>query len=151
MTILTIFLHSSTKGIAKKINYLEENDLFNEKQEIYRIIQNYKTHTISMGFGSSHKGYLLSYLRPLLSYHKKNFIIDPPHLVETIDNFKISDTTLASIKSCQIEYIILPKNENAYGIKPWTIEIFDKQFIDSFYSKFERVDTFNYFEIWKCN
>ena len=151
LTILTIFLHSSTKGIAKKINYLEENDLFNEKQEIYRIIQNYKTHTISMGFGSSHKGYLLSYLRPLLSYHKKNFIIDPPHLVETIDNFKISDTTLASIKSCQIEYIILPKNENAYGIKPWTIEIFDKQFIDSFYSKFERVDTFDYFEIWKCN
>ena len=68
-----------------------------------------------------------------------------------IFNFKISDTTLASIKSCQIKYIILPKNENAYGIKPWTIEIFDKQFIDSFYSKFERVDTFDYFEIWKCN
>ena len=30
-------------------------------------------------------------------------------------------------------------------------QIFDKQFIDSFYSKFERVGIFEYFEIWKCN
>lgn len=147
---LMFFSHSSTKGIYKKINYLNNNDLSNQQIEIKEIIEKYKNKNITMGYGASDEGNLLSYLSPLLSFHKENFIIDLSHLVETIDDVKISTNTLLSIKNCEINYIILPQNEKAFEIKPWGINIFDENFINTFYSKFQIYEKLNFYDVWKC-
>ena len=101
-----------------------------------------------MGYGSSYRSYLVSYLRPILTFDRNNFVLDVPHLIVTIDKIPINSTFL---ENCNDEIYVFVKNDKHFISKYWNKTIFNETFIKKFYENFEKTKQYNFFEIWNCN
>lgn len=147
LLIIVVFLHSSTKGLYKKVEFLNKNNYSQQISEINSILNDYRDRKVNMGYGSNYNSYLLSYLRPLLTFNKNNFVLDVPHLVSTINSIPLNDNFLYE---CSDNVYIFAKNDKPFSSKYWEREIFSKKFINSFYINFYKGKTYNFFETWVC-
>ena len=154
--LICTLIHSSTKGLIKKISFIKENDLSLQISEINEIISHYPYRKIAMGYGSSYKGFLTSYLSPILTFNTNHFVIDASHLLETM-NVKLNEKTIKGINDCYNDIYLIPKNESPFNIKPFNKESFSNKFKESFvknYTKkpmgFSPMPTYSFFDTWKC-
>ena len=145
--LLLIFLHSSTKGLLKKINFLNQNNYSNHIIEIKKILADYPNKRINMAYGSGYNSYLISYLRPILTWDRNNFILDLPHLVST-SNLQLNPIFL---EECSNDAYIVLIDDQPFKSKYWNITLFDKEFLDRFYNNFYKKKNFEFFELWECS
>ena len=146
--LLLVFLHSSTKGLLKKINFLNQNNYSNHIIEIKKILSDHPNKRINMAYGSSYNSYLISYLRPILTWDRNNFILDVPHLVSTVSNLQLNPIFL---EECSNDAYIVLIDDQPFKSKYWNITLFDKEFLDRFYNNFYKKKNFEFFELWECN
>ena len=146
--LICVFFHSSTKGLYKKIEFLNKHNYSNEIIELKKILSDFPDKKINMGYGSNYKSYLISYLRPILTFDRNNFVLDVPHLIETVDKIPINSTFL---ENCNDEIYVFVKNDKHFFSKYWNKTIFNETFIKKFYENFEKTKQYNFFEIWNCN
>ena len=132
----------------KKIEFLNKHNYSNEIIELKKILSDFPDKKINMGYGSNYKSYLISYLRPILTFARNNFVLDVPHLIETVDKIPINSTFL---ENCNDEIYVFVKNDKHFFSKYWNKTIFNETFIKKFYENFEKTKQYNFFEIWNCN
>ena len=60
----------------KKIEFLNKHNYSNEIIELKKILSDFPDKKINMGYGSNYKSYLISYLRPVLTFDRNNFVLD---------------------------------------------------------------------------
>ena len=148
LILLTIvFLHSSTKGLLKKVKFLNNNNYSYHIDELKEILSDYKYKSINMGYGSNYNSYLISYLRPILTFNNKNFVLDVPHLIVTTHSVPLKEEFL---KNCYNQVYVFTKNDEPFSSKYWEREIFNKKFINNFKENFYKQKTYNFFETWTC-
>ena len=84
----------------KKIEFLNKHNYSNEIIELKKILSDFPDKKINMGYGSSYRSYLVSYLRPILTFDRNNFVLDVPHLIVTIDKKKGHILLVPLINQC---------------------------------------------------
>ena len=116
--------------------------------EIKKILSDYPNKRINMAYGSSYNSYLISYLRPILTWDRNNFILDVPHLVSTVSNLQLNPIFL---EECSNDAYIVLIDDQPFKSKYWNITLFDKEFLDRFYNNFYKKKNFEFFELWECS
>ena len=147
LLFICLFFHSSTKGLFKKNQFLNDNNYTDHVIELESILSQFPNKKINMGYGSNYKSYLISYLRPILTFDRNNFVLDVPHLVETVKKIPINSEFL---ENCNDEIYVFLKNDEHFNSKYWNKIIFDKNFIKKFYGNFHKINQYSFFEIWTC-
>ena len=130
--------------------YIEKNELSKQTEEVNKIIRTYPKGTkISMGYGSSLKGYLNLYTRPILIYNNDYFFIELPHLFFTSISKPIEDKTLDKISNCINDVYLIPKDETPFNLEN-NKEYFSNNFIKTFSSSFKKEKSYHFFDTWEC-
>ena len=147
---LSFYTHSSTKGVVKTIQFIKSNELSKQIKEVDKILKTYPKGTkISIGYGSSLKGYLNLYTRPMLIYNNDYFFVELPHLFLTSTSRPIEDKTLKSISNCINDVYLIPQGELPFVLKN-NKEYFSNNLIKMFNTSFKKKESYQFFDVWEC-
>lgn len=127
-------------------------------QDLERVMETYKKSAdndnqgIAMGYGSS---YPLAAYRPALVFANNPYLLDSASLMEMqaagLNN--TPESTLNAIRTCQIQYWLIPKNEKpfeVYSYYPPLQKLFSNQFRQAFRQQYERQEQTEFYDIWIC-
>ena len=124
--------------------------------EVSEIINDEPTKTIEMGYGSDiARNYRMSFTKPLLAFAGNKMITDGHSRVERdFAGFSMNQAKIDHIHQCRTDLWLIPKGEEPFALQSFYQDksghIFSSNFRTAFLAIYEKQETRNFFDIWKC-
>ena len=130
--------------------------LLDAAHEVSEIITDEPAKTIEMGYGSDiAKTYRISFTKPLLAFAGNKMIIDGHSNVESnFAGLPKNPAKIDHIRQCRTDLWLIPKGEEPFALQSYyqdkPRQPFSSDFRAAFLATYEKKETRNFFDIWKC-
>jgi len=120
--------------------------------EIAKIIAIYPGETIQMGAGDSLVGYNKTLYKPLLAFAGYPYTFDVGLAIETsASGIALSKGVKARLENCHTQIWLVPTGESPFELTGYYgNHVFDDSFKAVFRSRYEKRESFTFFDVWAC-
>jgi hypothetical protein len=124
--------------------------------EVSKIINDESAKTIEMGYGSDiARTYRASFAKPLLAFVGNRMIVDGHSDVERdFAGLPMNQAKTDYIRQCRTDLWLIPKGEEPFTLESYYQDklrhIFSDDFRAAFLAIYEKQESRNFFDIWKC-
>lgn len=147
--VLSVIALPAEKRFVRNLNWDEAGAV---SAEIESIAAAYADKTIEIGIGDSNESYRRTFQRTRLVFGGHPYSLDTSILIDTtVWGIEITQATLDMIERCATDIWLIPAGEQPYAwIGYYGKDVYGQPFRDSFNAAFEKTESREYFDIYRC-